>query len=111
MTALHLHVPFAGKLPPIPLIVAQLNLLAQEAVYYEEARWQLSCPVMPAEFGLYPGQENQYILTSFAGKPTYLVDATLVVLTALGGSYSTSLPEWAKQPWQVAKPYYERQLP
>lgn len=65
---------------------------------------------MPAEFGLYPGEENQYILTSFAQKRLYLVDATLVVLTTLGGSFSASLPPWATQPWQVAKPYYELPL-
>lgn len=35
MTALHLLVPFAAELPPIPLIVAQLNLLVEEPVYYD----------------------------------------------------------------------------
>lgn len=106
MGVLHLHVPFTGELPAITAIVEQLNLLAEEAVYYEEARWQIICPIMRSEFGFYPGDENEYILTSFDLKPTYLVDATLVVLQALGGTFPDPLPQWAKQPWRVARKYY-----
>jgi hypothetical protein len=106
MTALHLHVPFTSSLPPVDVIVARLSQLTEEVVSYEESRCNLVCPTVGDEFGLYPGDENQYILTSFAHQPTYLFEATLVVLQALGGTYAAPLPERAHQPWRIASKYY-----
>ena len=106
MTALHLHVPFEAALPPLEAIVARLNLLTEENIRYDERHWNIVCLALGSECGLYPGDDNQYILTSFNPHPTYLVEATLVVLQALGGRYTLPLPEWTSQPWRVAKHYY-----
>jgi hypothetical protein len=51
-----------------------------------------------SEFELYFGNEDQYILTSFDPQLTYLVQATLLVLQALGSIYAAPLPKWANQP-------------
>jgi hypothetical protein len=106
MTALHLPVPFEAALPPLETIVTRLNLLTEELVEYDERRWNIVCAALGSEFGLYPGDENQYILTSFDLRPTYLVEATLVVLQALGGRSTAPVSEWASQPWRVAQHYY-----
>jgi hypothetical protein len=104
---LHEHIPFVCALPSIPAILARLRGVAQEDIRYDAARRLLVCAAEQSECALYPGDENEYIITSFAGKATYLVDATLAVLQAFGGAVAAPpLPTWAGQPWRVARSHY-----
>jgi hypothetical protein len=107
---LHEHIPFKGELPPIPAILERLREVAQEDIRYDANRRLLICAAEQSACALYPGDEKEYIVSSFAGKATYVVDATLGVLQALGGAVAAPpLPSWASQPWRVAHKHYEAQ--
>jgi hypothetical protein len=104
---LHEHIPFVGALPSISSILERLREIAQEDIRYDAERRLLVCAAEQSECALYPGDENEYLISSFAGKATYVVDATLAVLQAFGGTVSwPPLPTWASQPWRVARSHY-----
>jgi hypothetical protein len=107
MGVIQRRVPFTGAVPPIATIVTRLCQLVAEEVYYDQHLRELRCPVIQTDCSLYLVQQNEYLISSYHFAPTYLVEATLVVLHTLGGTVSQPLPIWASQPWQLAKKYYE----
>lgn len=105
---------FASEVPAVPVILLALCQHTGEEVGYDELKWDLFCQSIDASFCLAPPEEGgdpSYLLGSTNLCGSYLWDATLLVLQALGGTYSYPVPEQANQPWLLAKQWYQRPIP
>lgn len=107
-------VSFVSEVPTVPVILLALRQHTGEEVGYDELKWDLFCQSVDASFCLAPPEEGgnpSYLLGSTNLGGSYLWDATLLVLQALGGTYPYPVPEQASKPWLLAKQWYQRPIP
>ena len=115
MGVIHYRILFQGELPAIATVLEQLELLTGLEVTYDEEKWDIRCARLEVEFALYPGDNNDYYITSFnigyffnmgSKRSAYLEQATVHALQALGGTYAYELSPWAREPWKIAKKHF-----
>jgi hypothetical protein len=107
-------VSFASEVPTVPVILLALRQHTGQEVSYDDLKWDLFCQLMDASFCLAPPEEGgdpSYLLMSTNLGSSYLWDATLLVLQALGGTYLYPVPEQASKPWLLAKQWYQHPIP
>ena len=102
----HIKTRFAGPLPSVGAVVAQVSLNTGLRLAYE--RMSIESDDLGVGIGLYELDEEDrtYCITVFDldnYKINYLIDATLFALTDLGGKHDEKLPVWAGQPWELAR--------
>ena len=114
-----MKVDFAGELPAIEKVLKRLEQLVaaeitSEALVDDEGFFgvELDCEAVGGGLALLPDTDSLGYL-SYTGISTYnlyLMNALAVVLLELGGRYehASSLPAAAKQPWQLARQWYQR---
>jgi hypothetical protein len=102
---------FAGEPPASSVLVERIRGLASEAMTFDEELGVLACPVMGDEVWLLAVERDGargYTVYSTALGGAYLVDATVAVLRAAGGSGPAPWHDVSGQSWQDAQLLYPR---
>lgn len=120
MGVLTATIRFTGSVPTSTDLVAALCQHTGELVSYEEATYELRCPVLKDEssicaFATDDAQEHIWEMRTGHLNGSYFWYASLVVMEKLGGEQvdfdgkgmpSMPAPAWAYKVWQLAKKEY-----
>lgn len=109
----HYDITFAGPLPGLGAVVAQVSLNTGLNLCYDPVKGTLWSDELAVEVCLYRGETDYTaepavsltIFDVFNYKVQYLLCSTLFVLTSLGGQAEdyVVLPPWAGLEWPLAK--------
>ena len=102
----HDFIEFSGQIPTVEQIVHQLSARTGLEVIYNHERTDLWSAKLERSIGLYKGDGDEYITTSFGmgdSKTEYFAYSTIWILIQMGGKYRFTLPSWAGFDWESAK--------
>jgi len=98
--------------PACSVLIEHISSLADEALEYDEELNVYTCPAMDNEQLWFDSIEHDgqqgYRLNSFAFPGSYLVDATITVLRAAGGSCPAPRHDVSGRSWRDAQMLYPR---
>jgi hypothetical protein len=103
---------FPGPPPACSALIERIRTLADEVLEYDEALDVYTCPAMGNELLWFDAIERDgqqgYRVNSFAFPGSYLVDATIAVLRAAGGSGPAPRHDVSGRSWRDAQMLYPR---
>lgn len=106
---------FPGPPPACSVLIDRISALAGEGLAYDEEVDMYTCPAMDNELLWFDSIEQDgqqgYRVNSFSFPGSYLVDATIAVLRAAGGSGPAPKHDVSGRSWRDAKTLYPRWLP